>query len=374
MSQRKQWFTILVAVLTIGVIGAVFANFRVHNPQQVQHQIYQQWRRAYVRPHGPHTTFVNAGTATHPQALSEAQGYGLWITTLAGARGWASQQDFDALLAYYQDYQPPRGRTHLMQWRQYRDPKGHWVSDVSSATDGDLYIAMALGRAARVWPRRAPIYQRLERQLAADILQHEYNPATGCLTTGDWARPHTAAGRLLRTSDVMPIAFDQLAHDTGDRRWVRVKGQMLTRLADLAGQHRSGLVPDFAVVTATSARAVKANQVAGPHDGDYGPNACRVPLMLAHSRDPQAQRIEGKLLRFFSRQPYVAEGYTLTGRPLAKHRSASFSAPVFAAVNQHRGQGYDQLFANEKYVFSHPLPRHEYYGATLTTLVALEGW
>ncbi|MGY0253321.1 hypothetical protein [Limosilactobacillus reuteri] len=47
-----------------------------------------------------------------------------------------------------------------------------------SATDGDLYIAAALHRAAKVWPQKAPYYHKLKQQIATDIMKYEYNPTT----------------------------------------------------------------------------------------------------------------------------------------------------------------------------------------------------
>uniref|UniRef100_UPI0025A66C24 hypothetical protein n=1 Tax=Duncaniella muris TaxID=2094150 RepID=UPI0025A66C24 len=64
--------------------------------------------------------------------------------------------------------------------------------------------------AAVVWPNRSAYYQKIERNIAADILRYEYNPTTQTLTVGDWVTKESKYYYLLRTSDVMPDVFDDL--------------------------------------------------------------------------------------------------------------------------------------------------------------------
>lgn len=94
----------------------------------------------------------------------------------------------------------------------------------------------------------------------------------------------------MRTSDVMPYVFKILAKATGDSRWQTVNNTMLDRLVDLSRQHHTGLVPDFAWITRDSAKPVKPNTISTKQDGNYSFNACRVPMMLAASDDPRAQK------------------------------------------------------------------------------------
>ena len=364
-----------IGLVTI-IYLATLLFVRLENPLHLQHQCYTRWRSAYVVKQGKDKAFVNSSNKQkQPVALSEAQGYGLQITALAGRKGWASQSDFDRLLNYYlahQDYVGSR-KTALMQWRQAKNAKNKWTSNVNSATDGDLYIAEALGEAAKVWPRRAAYYHQLQRALLRDILAYEYNPKTHALTVGDWATKKSKYYTLMRTSDVMPTAFDEFYQVSHDQRWHLIKKQMLARLSDLSKQHRTGLVPDFAWISETSARPVKPKTIASKNDGNYSANACRVPMMLASSKDPKARQTLDKMMKVFSNQYYVTAGYTLSGQRLNHYQSASFSAPLFYAASCHRNQGYDNLFFSQKIVFSKHLPRDNYYDATLTTLAALKG-
>lgn len=369
------WF--IVAIITV-VYTATLVTIRIQNPHHIQAETYQSWRKAYVIKQSKNRSFVNTSNQrSHPVALSEGQGYGLYITAMAGQHGWAKSQDFDQLLNYYlahRDYvgKNQQKQTYLMKWRQYQKD-GRWISNENSATDGDLFIAMALHQAAKVWPKKANYYRGLERHLTNDILKYEYNPQTKTLTVGDWATNKSKYYRLIRTSDVAPTFFDNFYQLSHDQRWRSVKNGMLHRLADLSAQHKTGLVPDFAWVTADSAKPVKPWTVSSKNDGNYSSNACRVPMMLAASKDSLAQQTLTRMMKFFSHRMHITAGYTLSGEQLNHYQSDSFRAPIFTAVSLNRNHGYDNLFDSQKPIFSKPLPKNNYYDATLTTIAAMEG-
>lgn len=367
--------TLVVAVIYIATLVFV----RIKNPEHIQYEAYRRWQETYLVHKNSKQTYVNTSNdQKHPVALSEGQGYGLQVVSRAAEKGWASENDFDKLLNYYLAHRDYVGEhhdqlTYLMSWRQSYNKEGQWGDDHNSATDGDLYIAAALHRAAKVWPRKAPYYHKLEQQIATDILKYEYNPTTHMLTVGDWVTKDSKFYYLLRTSDVMPTIFDHLYDRTHDSRWQMIKNNMLDRLTALSKQHQTGLVPDFAWARPGSTKPVGPNTVAGKYDGDYSANACRVPMMLAKSNDPRAQKVLNKMMRFFSEQYYITAGYSLNGHRLVKYQSNSFSAPIFYAVSCNRNEGYDNLFASQKHIFSKPLTEKNYYDAALTTLAALEG-
>lgn len=198
--------------------------------------------------------------------------------------------------------------TQLMAWRQTKK-NGKWSSERNSATDGDLFIAKALFLAAKRWKK--PAYQRQGQKLIADILRYEYNPTTHALTVGNWADSKSKYYNLMRTSDVLPTMFDQFYRESNDSRWLLIKKTMLKRLNQLSHQHKSGLVPDFAWLTSKDAK------------------------------------------------------------PGNNYQSASFSAPIYIAVNENRNQGYDNLFASQQYIFAKKLPKNNYYDAALTTMATI---
>ena len=198
--------------------------------------------------------------------------------------------------------------TQLMAWRQTKK-NGKWSSERNSATDGDLFIAKALFLAAKRW--KNPAYQRQGQKLIADILRYEYNPTTHALTVGNWADSKSKYYNLMRTSDVLPTMFDQFYRESNDSRWLLIKKTMLKRLNQLSHQHKSGLVPDFAWLTSKDAK------------------------------------------------------------PGNNYQSASFSAPIYIAVNENRNQGYDNLFDSQQYIFAKKLPKNNYYDTALTTMATI---
>lgn len=368
---------IVAAVVAIVYVATLFF-VRVESQSNMQRRAYEGWRQNYVVSKNGHEAFVNTSNDGARQiALSEGQGYGMYLTAAAGSKGLARRQDFDDLLHYYLQHRDVVGgerniSTYLMQWRQYN--KGDaWVSQDNSATDGDLYIAASLYRASTVWPSRASQYREIGRRLTNDILSYEYNDATHTLTVGDWATEGSQYYNLMRTSDVMPVFFDEFYRSTHDKRWLMAKDAMLDRLSELSGEYETGLVPDFAWVTEKDARAVHGKTVASVHDGAYSFNACRVPMMLASSSDPRAKAILHRLLRFFNQQETLASGYSLDGERLNNYQSNSFTVPLVYAASQSRQGEYDRILLNKHGILTEPIKPDSYYDATLTTMALVEG-
>lgn len=356
----------------IAIFVAIMAYVRLDNSKQLRHRFYLQWRRDYVVKYEDDESFINTTPRTHKtMALSEGQGYGMYINVLAAENGWGKEKNFERLNNFYLAHREriAKTTTGLMSWRMI-EKRGKWKVDKNSATDGDLFIAEALLKASKIWHNEQ--FKDEARTLMNDILRYEYNPQTNTLTVGNWANSKSKFYNLMRTSDVMPEFFDDFYQETGDRRWLLIKKTMLKRLNQLSHQHNSGLVPDFAWVSKSNAKPVKANAVATKYDGDFSANACRVPMMLAQSNDPLAKKTLKRMMKFFSKQSTLTAGFTLEGKPLNKYQSASFSAPIFNAVSFNSNQGFDNLFMSQQYIFARPLPAKNYYDAALTTMTALE--
>lgn len=367
---------VCAALITVMYVAALLF-IRASSPNNVHYEQYAQWRKSYVMYQQKHQAFVNtSNNHAKPIALSEGQGYGMYLTTIAGAKGWAKQQNFDDLLQYYlahRDRVNAENSTpsYLMQWRQYSQ-NNQWTSDNSSATDGDLYIAYSLHQASTVWPRRSAYYLRIERLLAADILSYEYNSTTHTLTVGDWANQQSHYYNLMRSSDVMPTIFQTLYESTHNKLWQTVSNTMLDRMVNLSNEHATGLIPDFAWVSSNDAHAVRGKTVASKHDGDYSSNACRVPMMLASSNDSRAQKVLTKLLNFFNQQDTITAGYTLTGSALNDYESLSFTAPLVYAANHSQHHAYTRLLRDRQQIMSETLETHNYYDATLSAMAVME--
>lgn len=87
---KNKLIGVFFLLIVFGYI-AVFFLIRINNPKQVQLKTYQEWKKEYLVNKGHNQTFVNAGSRKNPIALSEAQGFGLIITTKAAKLGWAKE-------------------------------------------------------------------------------------------------------------------------------------------------------------------------------------------------------------------------------------------------------------------------------------------
>lgn len=94
---------------------------------------------------------------------SEGQGYGLWLALTARDR-----KLFDTILDWT-EANLARTDMALFAWRY--DPRSpNPVADRNNATDGDIFIAWALARAARLW--REPAFARRSEAIRTAILAH----------------------------------------------------------------------------------------------------------------------------------------------------------------------------------------------------------
>ena len=377
MMKHTKFVLVMAAVVTVIYIFAL-CFVRVESLVNVQRSLYERWQESYVMRENKQRTFVNtSNNRNNPIVLSEGQGYGLYLTATAGAHGWAQQQDFDELLNYYLancDYVGDQHNiaTYLMRWRQYKNGQ-QWISEDNSATDGDLYIAFSLHQASKIWSRRASYYRTIERRLTNDILSYEYNSTTNALTVGDWANAKSRYYTLMRTSDVIPNFFAAFYESTHDSRWTAVKNAMLNRMVELSDATDTGLVPDFAWLSAKHARAAQGKTVASVYDGDYSSNACRIPMMLAESGDFRAKKVMHKLLNFFNQQDVITAGYSLAGKQLNNYQSNSFTAPLVFAASMDQQQSFSRILAKKQAILTLSLQTNNYYDATLTTMAVMKG-
>lgn len=361
----------LYFIVIIAIFSAIMLYVRLDNSHQIRRSFYKQWQSQYIVRKNKYASYVNTTPNSNQKtALSEGQGYGMYILALAAQHGFGDKGAFERLNNFYLNNRETinHQKTALMSWREV-DKNGKWHVDKNSATDGDLFIAQALILASKEYEN---IYYKNEAvRILQDVLRYEYNTKTKTLTVGNWANEKSKYYNLMRTSDVMPEFFDSFYKTTGDKRWLTIKKTMLKRLYQLSCKNKSGLVPDFAWVSVTNAHPVKANTIATKDDGNYSANACRVPMMLADSNDPLAKKIVSRMLKFFSKRPVLLAGYNLKGKAINNYQSASFSAPIFYAVSFNRKQGYDNLFMSQQYIFAKHLPHNNYYDAALATIAAL---
>ena len=129
----------------------------IHIHSATMRQDWAAFRHQYITPEGRVIDTGN-GNASH----SEGQGWGLM-----GAQAADDQETFATLLEWTTHSLRRRPNDTLHAWR-YRPSDANPVSDLNNATDGDLFIASALARAAVRWQR--PDYAAQAARLAHDIL------------------------------------------------------------------------------------------------------------------------------------------------------------------------------------------------------------
>jgi len=378
MQQRTQWLIGgLLVLVALGVELAIYHHQRppvtAHIREATVHTHYRQWQREYLSGH--HEKFVQTAGNDQQKTLSEAQGYGMLITVLGEQQGLATHRTFDELTAYYLKHRLSAANP-LMAWRQTKD---HGImssapAERNSATDGDLDIAYALILADEAWGSAGRVnYHRLAHQLIGAIKRYEMHPVTHLPQVGNWATTKQTR-HLVRTSDLMTAHFRRFAKFTGDASWGQAARNSQRLLRQLSGQHATGLIPDFVTVKGTDLRVTPATpmQISSKMDNRYGANACRVPWRTAYdyqqSHSQVSRQVTLKLLRFFTKQPQIKAGYTLSGHPVVPTGNQAFTAPVTYAA-----QALSQETLSKRYApqLRAPLEPDDYYSATLQMLLAL---
>ena len=129
----------------------------IHMHSAAMRQDWAAFRHQYITPEGRVIDTGN-GNASH----SEGQGWGLM-----GAQAADDQETFARLLDWTSHNLRRRPNDSLHAWR-YKPSDANPVSDLNNATDGDLFIASALARAAIRWQR--PDYAAQAARLGRDIL------------------------------------------------------------------------------------------------------------------------------------------------------------------------------------------------------------
>lgn len=354
-----------IIVSYIGLILFLISD----NRTELQKKTYQDWYQAYVTQTDI-GAYVNAGSKTTPISLSEGQGYGMVITALAAGKDLVSEDRFAELFAYYKEYTVSKSSS-LMKWKQENTEDGWESTDNHNATDGDLDIAYALILASREWPDSKNQYYEVATTLLNDIKKDNYNSDTGLLTVGNWATTNKKARTIFRTSDVMPVYFEEFFNFTKDDFWQDLNQKSASVLKELSQQQKTGLLPDFAIIDSSSVRAALPKEVSEPNDANYAYNASRIPMRLANSTNSDIQQVLTKMMKYFDQQTNIYGGYKLNGTKLVESQSKSFSAPILYAAKQEQ-ENYSGLYKNQQWIFKKRIDGKNYYGDSLQTIVAMQ--
>lgn len=367
--KKKPFF--IWSLLTIAIfiyIGILLISIDSNNLKQ-EEEIFKEWYKYYVKQ-TPEGTFVNTSNDNQkPIALSESQGYGMLITILAAEKGYAKEADFKPFVTYYEHYQLSE-TNYLMEWKQEKKEEKWQSHDNNSATDGDLDIAYALFKASELWPNSKENYEEKALKLITSIQQETYNPKTKVLSVGNWATDSKVYWNLFRPSDVMPTYFEYFYKKTKDEFWLDLNEASLVLLEELSTDNQYGLLPDFAWIGKEKVTPAKANDIATDNDGDYAYNALRIPLRLTGSRNKSAERVNQKLLTFFSKEGQVRAGYNLKGEVLKDYPSVSYSAPLLLATQD--VDEFSGLYAESRWIMYESINGTNYYGDSLKAIAVLQ--
>lgn len=206
-------------------------------------------------------------TANNGISHSEGQGYSMFF-----AVEFDDRASFERLWGWTR-HNLSRPQDGLFAWRY--DPRSSFpVSDPNNATDGDIYVAWALLRAAERWGE--PDHRAAAMRIAEDILR--------CCVTEVGGRMillpgiggfRTAEGTVVNLSYYAFPAIRALSRLVSDRRWARLERDGLELIRE-AGFGRWRLPPDWLLLPPSGAAVPAPDRPAR-----FSWDALRVPLNLA---------------------------------------------------------------------------------------------
>ena len=312
----------------------------------------------YVEMFGPN----GVGSEGHI-TTSEAMGYGMLMTVMAHRFDANAKRYFDGLFNMFDKHRSRESR-YTMSWVIHKTENQSRRS--SSATDGDMDIALALIWAHQIWGSRGNInYYNQAVNLVNAILKEEINTANSKLMLGDWW--HSQWREISRPSDWMGghlRAFHKLTNKSQFLK-SRDKIYQMARTLQTNYSPSTGLIPDF--IATSSNRPAPANTLEGVYDGDYYYNSARVPLRFVidyqETSDVRIQSILNQMMSFFvsssNRNPAnIKSGYRLNGRVIGNYYDSAFVAPVIAAATispnyqSFVNQGWDLLLRRKSNYYS----------------------
>ncbi|GAB4264374.1 MAG: glycosyl hydrolase family 8 [Pararhodobacter sp.] len=243
--------------------------------------VWQAWKSAYLRPDGR-----VVDTLQNDASHSEGQGYGAVLATEFG-----DHDAFQRIVAWAETNLAIRG-DGLMSWR-FLPGEPNPVPDLNNASDGDLFFAWGLVRAAQRFGNRAYLARAAQTaQSLAErcIVPNPANAAETLLLPG--AQGFLHENRVVfNPSYVMPLAMREVAAATGVIELAQTAQHAENILMRLA---RNGPVPDW--IEATPEGMVPAPGFST----NAGYEAMRVPLFLVWSGLNRHPAVE-QMVRIYNR-------------------------------------------------------------------------
>ncbi len=264
MINRRAFLTTAPALGALVLAGRA-SGYGRDDIAKVAGPVWQAWKSAFLTPEGRVIDTLQQN-ASH----SEGQGYGMVLATYF--------DDADAFRRMFQwtERHLAIRPDPLLSWR-WLPAQANPVPDRNNASDGDLFYAWALVRAAtrfgeRSYLRRA---QEIADALAADCIV-EMPDASGSTVLLPAVHGFVHDGRLtINPSYYMPLAMRELAIATGVSA-LAACAQTGDGLLDTLA--RDGLMPDWVDI---SAQGIAPSE---RMPANTGYEALRVPLFLIWSR------------------------------------------------------------------------------------------
>ncbi|MBN8290353.1 glycosyl hydrolase family 5 [Rhodobacter sp. NTK016B] len=226
--------------------------------------VWDAWKTAYLQPDGR-----VVDTLQREASHSEGQGYGALLAT-----EFEDQEAFNRIVQWSEANLAVRG-DGLLAWRYLPDETVH-VPDLNNASDGDLFYAWGLVRAAARFDDRRYLVraQQVARALAETCIAPAMDSAGGTVFLPA-AQGFVHEDRVVfNPSYIMPLAMREVASATGVVELAQTAQHAEALLSRLAA---SGPVPDWVQMTESGIAPAEGFST------DAGYEAMRVPLYLVWS-------------------------------------------------------------------------------------------
>ena len=323
------------------LIGAFL--YSVGCSERAHNERWQQYKKQFISSEG---RVIDNGNANISH--SEGQGYGMLLAVAADDR-----VTFKKLWKWTQENLAKRD-DDLFSWRWDPNTSPN-VTDKNNATDGDLLIAWALGRASDQF--NEPAFAKAAGKIARAVRRQ-------LVRNTDFGKQLLPGSQGFETEELMVInpsylllpAFQELRQWDSSSEWQQIY-QSSRKLLQLLSHKYNGLLPDWVAIKEGKFIAVESKPLR------FGYDALRVPLYVYWSGDEGL--LDLKRIAAVWRSKHSFAWYSLDG---GAHASTGLSSAHLAV-----SQLVDALVEKQKVSKEKKLAQLDsnYYGATLEMLVEL---
>lgn len=356
---------------------------------------YAVWKKKYVKNDcaDPSQYYIlndeeNVKANKPVICVSEGQGYGMVIMTLMAGHDKEAQVIYDGMYKFVTAH-PTSKSQYLMSWSVLKGcvtnhEKNGDDNDNTSATDGDLDIALSLFMADVQWGSRGHVNYREEGiKRAKAILGFEINKSHHTILLGDGNNEGDEDYFDIRSSDFMPAHLKVFNRYFPNDEWKRVIDESYKVYNNIQTKYspKTGLISDFIVFNANKFMPAKPRYLESRFDGDYYYNACRVPLRVAIdyllNGDQRAANLVNPIAEWIqektkNRVDMINAGYFLNGDAIPNHKYAtpSFVCP-FAIGSMLNSENQEWVNDCWDFISDFEVKDYQYFDNTIQMLSLL---